>query len=284
MKRILLCIAFFQSIALFISCEKDIMDYGGEEGVYFAVRHGDDHRAETSWPYQPYTDVDFVRINMEEVEFLVPVAITGPIKDFDRTFQVEINLDSTTAVLGKHYQAIERSWTIPAGAISTNIKVRLNRTPDLKEIPKTLGLRLVPTKDFAFSFPEWDAIPTLDGGATTDEFDASRHTLRISDIMVEPAEWSGSIQDGNRESGLFGVFTRRKMEFMEEHMGLSYEDFASSDSMPLARMMLISSDGTDILVRLFNEKTPVLEDDGRLMWMGSVPWTSFLGVPYVPGT
>lgn len=282
MKRILLYIAFVQFAAVFTGCEKDIMGYQGEEGVYFAVRHGDDHRAEGSWPYQPYSDVDFVRINMDEVEFVVQVAITGPVKDYDRTFQVEVNPDSTTAILGQHYEAVERVWTIPAGAISTDVTVRVKRTPDLEETPQTLGLRLVATEDFVLSFPEWDAIPSLDGGATTEEFDASLHTLRLNDIMVEPSEWSGSLQEGNRESGLFGVFTRRKMEFLTEHLGLTYEDFASPESMPLARMMLIALDATDILVRLFNEKTPVLEDDGRLMWMGSVPWTSYLGVPYVP--
>jgi len=282
MKRILLSIVILHFIALFISCEKDIMNYEGQEGVYFAVRHGTNLRPE-NWPYQSSSNVNFFRLNMSEVELSIPVAITGPIKDYDRTFEVEVNSDSTTAVLGEHYQAIDRSWIIPAGAISTNIKVRLNKTPDMEDTTKTLGLRLIATKDFTLSFPEWDAIPSLNGGPAVQKFDASLHTLKLSDIMVEPAEWLGNVVGGNRESGMLGVFTRRKMEFLEEHLGLTYEDFASPESMPLARILLTAMDATDILVRLFNEKTPVLEDDGRLMWIGNVPWTSYLGVPYVPG-
>lgn len=282
MKRILLYIAFFQFAALFTSCEKEIMGYQGKEGVYFATRHGEDHRPETSWPYQPYTEVDFVRINLDETVVAVPIAITGPIKDYDRVFHIEVNPDSTTAILGQHYEAVQREWTIPAGAISVAVTVRVIRTADLEELPKTLGLRLVATDDFALSFPEWDAIPSLDGGATKAEFDASLHTLRLNDIMVQPAEWLGSLRDDNSESGLLGIFTRRKMEFLIEHLGLTYEDFANPEIMPRARMMLIASDATEILVKLLNERKPVLEDDGRLMWLGTVPWTSYVGVPYVP--
>ena len=285
MKRLLIYILFFQLVALFSACEKEMMSYEGREGVYFAVRHNDESTyLETIWPYQPYSTVNFVRLGTDEVEFEVEVMITGPVKDYDRVFHVAVNPDSTTATAGQHYGPVPEEWIIPAGAISTVVKVHLMRTSDLEENPVTLGLQLLPTNDFELSFPEWDAIPEYTAGIVVPEFDASLHSLRIRDVMAQPAVWSGSIQDGNRESGLFGVFTRRKMEFMMENLGVTYEDFASAETMPMARAMLISSDGTAILVKRFNENNPVLEDDGRLMWMGTVPWTSYIGVPYVPGT
>lgn len=73
-----------------------------------------------------------------------------------------------------------------------------------------------------------------------------------------------------------------RWNFFQDYLGLKYEDFANTQIMPMARQMLISNDGTAALVRLFNAGTPVLEDDGRLMWMGTVPWTSYIGVPWVP--
>src|SRR5690606_32306486 len=223
---ILMYILLFQTAA-FLSCEKELMDYEGREGVYFAVQHGDSNRSPESWPYQPYSNVDFVRIGLDEVEIPIKIGITGPVKEYDRVFYIDVNPDSTTAILNQHYEAIARDWVIPAGAISTTVKVHLKRTPDLEEEPKTLGLRLTGSNDLALSFPEWDAILSLDGGATVEEFDASLHTLRINDIMVEPEIWRGSIQSGNRESGLFGAFTRKKMEFLIDNLGLTYEDFAS---------------------------------------------------------
>lgn len=272
----------FQFAIIFMGCEKELMSYEGREGVYFGVRHGNATRDESSWPYQPYSDVDFIKIKKDVVDFPVKIDISGPIKNYDRTFRVEVNPDSTTAILGQHYDALQELWTIRAGTSTATITVKIMRSPDLEEESRTLGLRLVPTKDFVLSFPEWDALPALDGGTIVKKFDASLHTLRINDNMVTPGLWLGSLQAGNKEGGAFGVFTRRKMEFLTEYLGLTYEDFASSETMPLARVALISADATAILIERFNAKNPVLEADGRLMYFGSVPWTSIVGVPYVP--
>lgn len=280
MKKLSIVIFLAVLISTFISCKKEIMGYKGKEGVYFAVRHG--NPLLSSWPYQPFSNVEFVRINKEEVDFQVKVMITGPVKDYDRTFKLEVNPDSTTAVAGQHYEPFQENWTIPAGQVSTNVTVHLKRTPDLETVERTLGLRLVATPQLALSFPEWDALPELTAGIVVPEFDASLHTLRINDIMVEPEVWLGSLQSGNRESGTMGVFTRRKMEFLSEYLGLTYEDFSSEESMPLARTNLIGKDAAAILIARYDAGNPVLEDDGRLMFIGSVPWTSILGVPYVP--
>ncbi len=282
MKRILTYLVFLQSLIFFAGCEKDIMGYEGREGVYFAVQSGPVFFDEKSWPYQPYSNVEFSRLAQDEVDFPVKVMITGPVKDYDRTFRVEVNPDSTTAAAGEHFTAIKEQWTIPAGAISTNVVVKVKRRPDLQEVIKTLGLRLLPTEDFELSFPEWDAVPGYTNGTVVAKFDAGLHTLRLSDLMVTPAVWSGSIQPGNLESGLLGMFSRKKMAFLSEHLGLKYEDFASSASMPMARLLLIASDITPILIRLKDAGTPVLEADGRLMYMGTVPWRSYIGVPYAP--
>jgi len=283
MKRIAIYIIFCPLVLLFPACKKEIMSYEGSEGVYFAMRHGTNEYLSELWPYQPFTDVDFVRVPTDEIDFPVHIMITGPTKNYDRVYQVEVNPDSTTAIVGQHYEALKGQYILPAGTVSTSIHVRLKRTPDLQIKPVTLGLRLVPTKDFALSFPEWHSIPSLNSGTVVSQFDATLHSLRINDVMVQPAVWSGSLQPGNGESGLFGLFSRRKMEFLTEYLGLRYEDFATPETMPMARMMLVASDATKVLVKLYNERRPVLEDDGRLMWMGTVPWTSYPGVPWIPG-
>ncbi len=281
MKRILIYLIFAHLLVSFSACEKDIMGYEGKEGVYFAVRHGSQF-VTNRWPYQPFSVVEFSQLTKDEVDVPLTVSITGPVKDYDRTFRVEINPDSTTAILGEHYTIPNENWTIPAGAISTNVILKVKRRPDLLDQIKTVGLRLVATQHFSLSFPEWDAIPEYTSGTVVPKFDASLHTVRLSDMMVTPAVWSGSIQPGNKESGLFGIFSRKKMEFLTQYLGLKYEDFSSPANMPMIRMLVIASDATAILVRLKDAGTPVLDSDGRLMWMGSVPWTSIIGVPYAP--
>lgn len=281
MKRIVTYLICLHLMLIFIGCEKEIMAYKGAEGVYFSVRDGNQFLPNL-WPYVPNSTVEFTRLAKDEVDYAVKVAITGPVKDYDRSFRVEINPDSTTALVGEHYTIPKESWIIPAGAISTNVILKVKRRPDLQDVIKTVGLRLVATEHFALSFPEWDAIPEYTSGTVVKKFDASLHTVRLSDLMVTPAVWSGSIQPVNKESGLFGIFSRKKMDFLSQYLGLKYEDFANLATMPMARQLLIASDATAILVRLKDAGTPVLEADGRLMWMGSVPWTSYIGVPYAP--
>jgi len=36
------------------------------------------------------------------------------------------------------------------------------------------------------------------------------------------------------------------------------------------------------LIQCYNDKKPVLEEDGRLMWFSGCPWLSKVGVPWVP--
>lgn len=280
MKKLLIYILALPMALFFSGCKKEMMGYEGKEGVYFAVQHGNKSLSINSWPFQPFSDVEFVRIGQSEVDFPVKVMITGPVKDYDRVFRLEVNPDSTTAVEGQHYAPLQTEWKVLAKQTSVDVKIRLKRSPDLENQAVTLGLRLVETSDFKLSFPEWDAIPSLTGGIVVKEFDASLHTLRINDLMIQPAVWPGSIQAGNRESGLFGAFTRKKMQFLIDNLGLKYEDFASSETMPQARYLLVASDAAEILKARFNANNPVLEDDGRLMFIGSVPWTSIIGVPF----
>lgn len=285
MKRSVVYIAVISALSVLSACEKnDMMDYQGTEGIYFSVRHGNPLLSESGYPYQPYSLVEFVRMNRPDTVLSIKVQITGPTKDYDRPFIVEINPDSTTAELDVHYEGLPEHLVIPAGAIEAEIPIRVIRTPDLEEQERTVGLRLIKNEHFELSFPEWHALPELTSGTIVPEFDASLHTIRLNDIMVEPDVWLGSLQDGNRESGLMGVFTRKKMELLNELFGVSYADFLSEESMPMVRSMLIANDAAKYLIERYDAGDPVLEEDGRLMFIGSVPWTSYLGVPWVPGS
>jgi len=210
--------------------------------------------------------------------------ITGPIKDYDRPFLVEVNPDSTTAMLGLHYAAIPKEVIVPAHKTSATIPVHIFRTPDLQHEEKKIGLRLRPNTFFGLSFPHWNALPELTASSKPiiPTFDASLHSIYINDFMVQPSIWRGSIQAGNRESGRWGAFSRKKIELMCKVMNLSYSDFGSASTMPSVLIALIGDECARYLIKKYAENDPVLEDDGRLMYIGGVPWTSYIGVPWVP--
>ena len=279
---------YLSALALIItgllqSCEKEIMNYEGVEGIYFAVQHGDSWGSERTWPYQPYTAIEFIKIPQNELTVNIKVMITGPTKDYDRPFRIEINPDSTTASVGVDFAPLPTEVVIPAHSISTLVPIKLTRTSDLKKKQKTIGLRLVANEYFQLSFPHWQALPSNTSGNVVRSFDASLHSIRVNDFMVKPAVWPGSVQQpGNRESGQWGDFSQKKIDLMCELMDLTYTDFSSTETMPSILTGLIASTCAQYLVEQFDMGTPILEDDGRLMFIGNVPWTSYLGVPYVP--
>jgi hypothetical protein len=260
------------------SCKKEMMNYEGMEGVYFSVRSGTNTGTP---PFRPYTNIEFVKqgAGKQELTVNIQVTITGPLKDYDRTFMVEINPDSTTAIEGVHFLPVATSGIIPANSINGYIPVTLKRTSDLQQVAKRIGLRLVASEDFGLAFPDWKAIPEhgeVSRGNDT-AWNNTLHTINVNDFMVQPAIWRGSVQPAtNRETGSWGAFTRKKMELMCQLFNLKYEDFSSDLTMTLVLSNLI----TCYLVNEFNAGRLVKEDDGRLMWCGSVPWTSIVGVPY----
>lgn len=269
----------FLAICL-MGCVKEMMDYEGSEGIYFAVNHGEPLRSPSSWPYQPYSPVDFSTIAEDEPTIRIRVRITGPVKDYDRHFVVELNPDSTTAVSGVHYDPLPDGLYIPANAMEALIPIRVKKTPDLQTEERTLGIRLVANEHFELAFPQWDAIPSLTGGSVVSKFDNSLHTLRLNDVMVRPEVWLGSLQSGNRESGVLGVFSRQKMELITQVTGIEYEEFGSTETMPTVRVLLIARDMAAYLIERYDAGDPVLEEDDRLMYFEGVPWTSYVGVPW----
>ena len=186
-------------------CEKDLMDYEGLEGVYFAVQWGDSWGSEKTWPYQPYTNVNFISLPGDTATLSVKVMATGPVKTYDRIFLVEVNPDSTDLTENVGYLPLTREGVIKAGESAAEVEVRLIRTDILQEKEQRLGLRLVANEYFSLAFPEWDAlIGSHRTGPVYEHFDASLHTLRIADFMVEPKVWVGtavSPYNGGYESG-----------------------------------------------------------------------------------
>jgi hypothetical protein len=266
------------------SCEKEMKTYEGLEGVYFAQQWGSP--IYNIWPYRPYTNVELVKVAGTSTEYTanIKVMFTGAVRNKDRYFKVEINPDSTTAVEDVHYAPLPESILVPANATEVYVPLLIKRTKDLQTSIKKIGLRLVAYGDFGIAFPKWKAIPDLGTGSLTPAdtaFDNSIHTVFIHDFIVQPAIWRGSVNaTTNRDQGSWGGFTRKKIELMYKLFNLTYDDFGSDKTMPAILVSLITQEMARYLIAQFNAGTPVKEEDGRLMFVGSVPWVSTVGVPY----
>ena len=264
------------------SCEREMMDYQGKPGIYFAVQHGDSSGDETTWPYQPNTNVEFFKILEDEATINIKVMATGSVSNIDRPFRVEINPDSTNAELGKHYEALSSDFFIPKGEAYTHISLKVKRTADMQEKDIKIGLKLIPNEHFELAFPEFHAVEDLYYGDIVESFDASLHSVIINDVMTQPSRWSGSGSATSAEGGLFGVFSRKKIELMCEVCNLTYADFCDADIMTTLLRYEVRNTMQRYLTLALESGNPILEDDGRLMWVGNCSWKSYVGVPYIP--
>lgn len=261
------------------SCKKDYQHYSGPEGVYFGVRY-DGHINDQDGPYQSSTHIEFMKLGLQQMDLQIPVLITGASKSYDRVFKISVVADSTTAVPAVHYQGLNRQYIMPAYSNGCLVPLRLFCAPDLDTIERRLVLQLDETEDFVGAFSSWDPPLDITGHHPAQKFDATRHTIYLNNIMVKPNQWLGSVLENGEEFNALGAFTRRKMDFITERLGVSYADFASPSSMSVIRIGLISQQLSKILIERFNAGDPVLEEDGRLMYAGQVPWKSYVGIPW----
>lgn len=266
-------------------CEKEVKDYDGVEGVYFYVQWGADYGDTMRWANQFYTPVEFLKIKGDVCDVKVRVMTTGRVKDYDRTFRIVVDRDTTTAVVDVNYETFEESRIIPAGHTFADVMIRLKRNENIREEEKVLGLRLLPTADFEIGIPVWRQLSNMwptSGGKS--EFDASVHKIVMNDFIVRPVRWPDGADDlpGVTESGRWGVFTEKKYRLICKEFSLTYDDFETLASMPNARQIVIQEYMAQYLQKLYDKKTPEFEDDGRLMWFQGVTWTSVVGTPWVP--
>src|SRR5690606_20891043 len=182
---------------------------------------------------------------------------------------------------GVDFKPLEPYYTIKAGEYFTMIPIVLYRTEEIRAEKKSLVLRLIPNEHFTIGIPEWRRLPNYwQSAIAPGDFDADLHKVEISDFVTRPSEWIG-IENNGLEAGMWGVFTEKKYRLICEHFDLVYEDFTSPTTMPQARKANIREYMARFLQEQYDKGTPILEEDGRLMWFMGVSWSSRVGVPWV---
>lgn len=262
-------------------CEKSLMSYEGEEGVYFAVRWGT-YRDTTEWAYQFYTPAEFIKTPEDEMTLKLRVMITGSVKDYDRIFGIAVEADSTTAVPGVNYDSIPMEGIIKKGELFTDVSVTVRRNENVQKEYKTLALKLISTKDFTLSIPVWRHLSGTDYSEERSVFDARRHQIRISDFLSRPPRWAGGVYANGLEYGLWGDYTEKKFRLICSELDLVYSEFENADIMPLPRQRVIAQYMAKFLQDHYDRNDPILEEDGRLMWVTGVSWDSYVGKPWKP--
>lgn len=250
---------------LFCSCEKDLMSYEGSPAVYFknqTVSYADK---------QYYSTVSLMTSVEDEMEFSLVVLSTGDTANYDRTFLVQAVADKTTAVEGVDYR-MSGQGVIKAGRTDGEYIVTLLRNEKLFNEEVSLTLQLIPGGDFTADL--------VMGRPGNDQQDPRFYEISFSAKMEKPSTWPNYSDDNPKELTNLGHFTVKKYMLISERFGLSYDDWQDATIITSDYIVYVYTRFSKWLIEQYRNHTPVLEDDGRLMWVAGCPWTSYDGIPW----
>ena len=72
-------------LVAFSACEKhELMDYEGQDCLYFDAQYGASWGDTTVWAHQIYSTIAFGRVDALVLDAKVKVAVAGSIKDYER--------------------------------------------------------------------------------------------------------------------------------------------------------------------------------------------------------
>ena len=156
MKKTLYIIgAILLSLVSLTSCEEELMDYEGENALYFDVRLYPSHIEKKLWPHRLSTEVSFGNVMQNDLEVVIPVRTTGVSTDYDRPYKIEVVADSTTARLDIDFSDLQTDRVIKAGQTSDTIRFKAHRTEEIFEDTVRLQIRLIPNEHFITNFKEY---------------------------------------------------------------------------------------------------------------------------------
>ena len=150
-------------------------------------------------------------------------------------------------------------YVVEANSSYAYIPVLLYRQPEMKTDTVTLGLKLVANDYFSLTFDEFDKMDKFTNGSVVyDSFDATMHKICMTDIMPKPKQWSAFE---------FGTFTPKKLNLICQYFGYTYDDFQNDKKITYLQQTVISRKFSEVLNKAYHDGSPILEDNGQLMWV-----------------
>ena len=257
-------------LAVLTSCERELMTYEGKDCLYFDIRNEVAWLDPDTWSHEYFSTVSFGSTMDNEIKKSFKVQAAGMPSSVDREFSVIVVKDSTELKEGD-FTGLASSYCIKAGETSTSIDLTFHRGAHMKNDTLQLQLALVANEYFSLMFDEIGRSPEQYSPTENAKFDynhnASIHNIFVFDVMSRPKQWQGNDANG---LGTLGAFSAKKWMLMMEVTGTTIEDYADASTMPNIRMTAIGETMSKFLLEKARANTPVLEDDGTMMFFMKV--------------
>ncbi|MCR8669015.1 DUF4843 domain-containing protein [Aestuariibaculum sp. M13] len=202
-------------------------------------------------------DFSFVQFDQSVTDTIinVPVKILGYTSKMDRTVNIKILSDKTTAEEGVNF-TMPTSVVLPADSVRAYIPVTLFRDASLREEIKSVSFKLLPNQYFGTDIYTTEEYHNVDRPLSFTEFE-----ITFSDILTKPSYWV-SIYDN-----YLGEWSSRKIYLLVELTGKPLDSFFSGYATPSGLFA-----DTRILRDYLDERRaandPVMEADGSEMRVG----------------
>ena len=205
-------------LLLFSACSKDeIMQYDTNTHWLYVPTFSLDEEIGTQDQRRDTMEMSFQHyLNITELEVQMPVCLIGPYLTEDKTFQIEIDEEETTAEPGDYTVDLEQVFH--AGVLEDYVHVTLHKTPHLENDKVVLQLRLVANENFGIAeyIGEW-------GQNTYTPLESTTIRIVFSDIISRPDWW-----DENMVGFYIGDYSDEKYRRFIESSGRTNFDGCSS--------------------------------------------------------
>lgn len=195
------------------SCTKnDRQFFETKQMAYFA------NATEDSYSY----NLSLLSQKEDTAEYTFPIMLLGQQSETVLKYKVEVVTDSTTAVVGVHYNALPEYFEFPANSSVANMPITfINTDESLAETPVSLYLRIVDSEDIDAAYS-----------------DRIEYKILTSMFLREPEgdpnpTYTGDISvyytDGYYFNYLFGTYSQTKHKLIIEMVGHDFWDNKNED-------------------------------------------------------
>jgi len=267
MKKIvyLICI-FMVTLVVASSCNKDLELYSGcKSGIFIQQVYSTDQYGNPI-SYRDSSSYSFANAREDVTSGIVNIYIRsiGEVVNYDRPYEL-IPAEGTTAIEGEDYDLSENDMLIKANQSVDTLRIKLLRTPKLRNQTMRLKLQLKPNEYFETPVTEYKNSPSW--SADGNMHSAISYIINFNERYSEPFFWSTSAYK------YFGPFSVNKYLALNEYMGWVGTDWSnagiSGQKIQAGRLDYFARFFGKYLQKCADEGNPKLDDDGSYMQLAS---------------
>lgn len=227
-------IGLLMLVAVIGCSEEDGFDYAGGAQVYFERVAGSGTADSTTYSFA-------VRDNDLQFDVIeIPLVVTGKSVDYNREVNLVVVDEKTTAVRDVDYTM--EKVVIAAGDGKAVLKIKVNRTEDLKSEERVIFLQILPSEGLG-----------VDVDTTWLDY-----KVKINDILTKPARWIYECQP------YFGTYSKVKYRYIIDVLGIWDFPDSGENAIPKGQMLFYKDKMKSELARWEKENNKQMLDENNV--------------------